>query len=102
MTKIYAVFVGRKPGIYETWEECEAQVARFPNAKFKRFKRLEDAEHYMLHEPADKPSIDTKEVYIEDCPEEILPGWKADTEYPQETQEVLKRIEDSSFGSKDL
>jgi ribonuclease HI len=43
-TKFYVVFTGREPGIYKTWEECKAQVDRFPSASFKSFSTMEDAE----------------------------------------------------------
>lgn len=32
----YAVFVGRKPGIYNNWSECEFQINKYPDAKFKK------------------------------------------------------------------
>ena len=35
--KFYVVWVGHKPGIYDSWEECQAQVTNFPGAKFKAF-----------------------------------------------------------------
>jgi ribonuclease HI len=42
--KFYVVWVGRKPGIYNNWDECKAQVNGFSGAKFKSFKtqRLAD------------------------------------------------------------
>lgn len=43
-TKFYAVWVGRKPGIYRTWDECATQVNGFPGAKYKAFERLEQAQ----------------------------------------------------------
>ncbi|OTB19277.1 hypothetical protein K445DRAFT_314163 [Daldinia sp. EC12] len=33
----YAVRVGRKPGVYDNWEQCEKQVLKFSNAVFKGF-----------------------------------------------------------------
>lgn len=33
----YAVRIGRVPGIYKTWEECQKQVNKFPKAMFKKF-----------------------------------------------------------------
>lgn len=33
----YAVAKGKKPGIYKTWPECEAQVKGFPGATYKKF-----------------------------------------------------------------
>lgn len=35
--KFYVVWVGREPGIYEDWDDCQAQVAMFPGAKYKAF-----------------------------------------------------------------
>jgi len=34
----YGVRIGRVPGVYSTWKECEAQTKGFPNASFKKFK----------------------------------------------------------------
>jgi ribonuclease HI len=45
--KFYAVRNGREPGIYRTWDECKAQVDGYPNAAYKGFARLEDAEAYL-------------------------------------------------------
>lgn len=48
MTKTYyAVKVGKKPGIYHSWEECEAQVKGFKGSKYKKFKSLEEAENFI-------------------------------------------------------
>lgn len=43
MKKVYAVRVGRKTGIFSTWEECEAQVKGFAGAKFKGFTEMGEA-----------------------------------------------------------
>ncbi|CAG8782753.1 27908_t:CDS:1 [Racocetra persica] len=43
----YAVHKGRKPGIYLTWDECEAQVKGFRGAKFQRFFLKTDAENFI-------------------------------------------------------
>lgn len=40
----YAVWVGRRPGIYFSWNECLAQVHGYPGAIFKGFYSLEEAE----------------------------------------------------------
>ncbi|XP_031848424.1 ribonuclease H1 [Nomia melanderi] len=34
----YAVAIGRKPGIYATWNECKVQVDKFPASRFKKFQ----------------------------------------------------------------
>ena len=41
--KYYAVKNGRKIGIFETWEECKAQVDGFSGAEYKSFTKKEDA-----------------------------------------------------------
>ncbi|XP_058096936.1 uncharacterized protein LOC131242362 [Magnolia sinica] len=41
--KFYIVIVGRTPSIYETWEECKAQVHGFSRCLHKSFTAYEDA-----------------------------------------------------------
>ena len=36
-TKYYVVHIGRKPGIYETWAECEDNVKGYTDAHYKAF-----------------------------------------------------------------
>ena len=43
-TKYYVVWVGQNPGIYDSWAKCQKQIKGFPNAKYKSFKTLEEAE----------------------------------------------------------
>ncbi len=45
--KYYAVKIGRKPGIYQTWAECEEQVKGIGGAVYKGFLDMESAEKYM-------------------------------------------------------
>jgi ribonuclease HI len=47
MKKLYAVKKGRKPGIYRSWEECNAQVCRFSKGEYKSFKTYEEAVAFM-------------------------------------------------------
>lgn len=42
----YAVKVGRKPGVYENIEECEANVIAFPGAAYQSFHKRKDAYIY--------------------------------------------------------
>lgn len=44
--KFYAVKLGKKPGIYKTWDECKEQVNKFPGAIYKSFKTVEEAEKF--------------------------------------------------------
>lgn len=45
--KFYAVKIGRKTGIFNTWEDCQKQVLNFKNASFKSFSTLEDAKKFL-------------------------------------------------------
>jgi len=42
--KYYVVWVGNQPGIYTSWNECQAQVNGFEGAKFKAFLTKGEAE----------------------------------------------------------
>ena len=42
--KFYVVWEGRKRGVFTEWNECEAQIKGFPEAKFKSFDTLKEAE----------------------------------------------------------
>mmetsp|Transcript_22373 Transcript_22373/g.39652 ORF Transcript_22373/g.39652 Transcript_22373/m.39652 type:complete len:297 (+) Transcript_22373:81-971(+) len=45
--KVYAVRVGRKPGIFNSWAACKAQVDKFPGAVYKSFKDMKDAKDFI-------------------------------------------------------
>ncbi len=70
--KVYAVRNGRKPGIYQTWAQCQEQIRGFSGAIFKGFPTLAEAEEYMKlpgrvpegneNAPADKDSVQTEAV----------------------------------------
>ncbi|KAF2478850.1 ribonuclease H [Neohortaea acidophila] len=45
--KFYAVRVGKAPGIYHSWADCLDQVRGYPNASFKSFASLTDAEAFL-------------------------------------------------------
>lgn len=47
MAYYYAVKIGKNPGIYGSWTECEKQVKGYPNAQFKKWKTREEAEAYI-------------------------------------------------------
>ena len=42
-SKYYAVAKGRKPGVYESWAECEEQIKGYSGASYKAFKERIDA-----------------------------------------------------------
>ena len=50
MSKIYAVKVGRKKGIYYDWVECFKNISGYKNAVFKKFSNLEEAQQFLNNE----------------------------------------------------
>ena len=55
--KYYAVKIGRVPGIYDSWEECQANVSGISGAIFKSFRSLEEAETF-INESDKKSDLD--------------------------------------------
>ena len=55
MVKYYAVRVGARTGVFLSWEECQKAVNGFPNAKFKKFHSLEEAEKFVYEDNDSKP-----------------------------------------------
>jgi ribonuclease HI len=51
--KYYVVWVGAKPGIYSNWQDCQAQTVGYPQAKYKSFKSLSEAEKAFQSKPQD-------------------------------------------------
>jgi ribonuclease HI len=43
--KYYVVWKGITPGIYETWRECEQMIKNYPDARYKSFTSLAEAEY---------------------------------------------------------
>ena len=43
-TKFYVVWIGRQPGIYATWADCQQQISGYQGAKFKSFPTRAQAE----------------------------------------------------------
>ncbi|CAF3929400.1 unnamed protein product [Rotaria sp. Silwood2] len=43
----YVVRQGRKPGIYNTWNECNEQINRFSGAEYRKFDKHSDAQDYL-------------------------------------------------------
>ncbi len=46
--KYYVVWVGRAPGVYSNWKDCQLQINEFPGAKYKGFESALEAEKHYL------------------------------------------------------
>lgn len=53
-SKFYAVRVGRKPGVYRTWAECQAQINHFSGAQYKSFTSRSEADAYLTSQSTPK------------------------------------------------
>lgn len=38
MATFYGVWIGKNPGVYDNWNDCKAQVDKFPKAKYSKLK----------------------------------------------------------------
>lgn len=47
MATYYAVKIGKKTGVFNSWDETKALVAGYPNAKYKKFDSKAEAETYL-------------------------------------------------------
>lgn len=55
--KYYTVWIGREPGVYDSWEDCQEQTQGFPGAKFKSFPTQEAAINAYRGDPADHTGV---------------------------------------------
>jgi len=67
MKKIYAVKIGRKPGIYHSLTECKKHVNNYPGALFGRFDCMETANEFLYgtsprKNPHSLPTVDKNTV----------------------------------------
>jgi len=54
--KYYGVKVGRMPGVYNSWAECQKQVSGYPGAAFKGFATEQEAFNYVQGVSTVEPS----------------------------------------------
>lgn len=60
--KYYVVWVGKKPGVYSTWTDCEAQVKGVVGAKFKAYPSSELAHAAFKKPPYWEPEAAMKQI----------------------------------------
>lgn len=60
--KFYAVAIGRKPGIYTTWSECETQIKKYSKALYKSFTSKDAAEKFILQNSKSSSNNELNEV----------------------------------------
>lgn len=50
--KYYVVWDGHNTGVFDDWKKCEAQVKNYPNARYKSFDSLEEAQQAYKQRPS--------------------------------------------------
>lgn len=53
----YVVWIGHSPGIYDSWEECKAQIDGFPGARYKAFASQDDATRAFRGDPDEESQM---------------------------------------------
>jgi len=63
----YAVAKGRNVGVYPSWAQCEAEIKGFPQAKYRKFPTLEEAENFvkLIDDRHSKVSIQSNNVSVQ-------------------------------------
>ena len=69
--KYYAVKVGKKLGIYNSWDECREQVNGFNGAQYKGFATKEEAEQYLGQSNLEDGNQTTNEVKTDNSDRDI-------------------------------
>ena len=64
--KYYVVWKGRKPGVYDSWDECKEQISHFTGAQYKSFPTKEAAEKAFKGNYIDYKNIDARKIAFTD------------------------------------
>ena len=89
--KYYVVWEGFAPGIYDSWEECEAQINGYPKAKYKSYPDQDSATEAFRngYKGADDASMAIFRAMAEHIKEEQQAKRAAETPVWQRYPEVL-------------
>ena len=60
--KFYAVKIGKKPGVYKTWEECQEQINGFSGAIYKGFPSENEAIDFINDKKDNKSKLKESEA----------------------------------------
>lgn len=69
--KFYVVKTGRKPGIYESWDECSKNVHGYPGAVYKSFKTWSEAARFLKGSTGEEKKFPEKNLSEEELPGKI-------------------------------
>lgn len=106
--RYYAVKVGKEPGIYETWKECQEQTKGFPKAEFKGFDLLSDAENFMKGIRLSKAPVPVKSNKVDLFEDKLVPMIEVQnfSPVPKKAQTLPEEItiytDGSCFNAKEI
>lgn len=106
--KYYIVWEGKNPGVYNSWDECKAEVHGYPKAKYKSYKGISEEDAQRLFESGPEPpeKKDSKSQRVRKNSDMIIPdaiAVDASTRHnpgPMEYQGVVVETGDVVFSSK--
>ncbi|XP_045116833.1 ribonuclease H1-like isoform X2 [Portunus trituberculatus] len=58
----YAVARGNKPGIYQTWAECQESINGYARARYKKFATEAEAKEFVQENSLTCPTVDRRET----------------------------------------
>lgn len=65
MKKYYAVKIGRTPGIYTSWNDCQKEVISFSGAVYKSFQTLSEAQDFLNDTKTETISTSEAVAYVD-------------------------------------
>lgn len=66
--KYYVVWEGHRPGVYDSWAECQTQIKNFPNAVYKSFPSEREALNAYIGDPKNFLGKDKKKAKSPSAP----------------------------------
>lgn len=91
--RYYVVWQGREPGVYDTWDDCRAQVNGAEGARYKSFATREEADAAFQQGAPPMPPRPAKTAKKQkgDLPDNP-PAWRNDTILPLPNEVVAQAI----------
>lgn len=99
--KYYVVWEGHRPGVFESWAECQQQTRGYKNAKFKSFNSRAEAEK-AFRDPSSVKSEKKSKTYYYVVWHGKEPGIYTDWEEVRDNIKGVKGAIYKTFGSKQL
>jgi ribonuclease H-related protein len=102
MANYYGVKQGRKPGVYNTWSECEEQIKGFSGAKYKKFTSYEEAVNFVeadINNVSDNAEDSPKSYSLESAVVDVSDVIKVNS--VKSSDAVLYAYVDGSFNDKE-